>query len=85
MGGIWKKDTGRGWGQTQQGYQMTILHIKNEKKARLRETRWGRGHSKETQRESRKAQSEELKKSQNKKSTVDEEMTFFKTSRRIRN
>ena len=50
MGGIWKKETGRGWGQTQQGYQMTILHIKNEKKARLRETRWGRTQQRDTER-----------------------------------
>ena len=48
MGGIWKKDTGRGWGQTQQGYQMTILHIKNEKKSKAERDKMG-GHSKETQ------------------------------------
>lgn len=41
MGGIWKKDTGRGWGQTQQGYQMTILHIKNEKKSKAERDKVG--------------------------------------------
>ena len=55
---------------------MTILHIKNEKKSKAERDKVGEDTAKR-HRESRKAQSEELKKSQNKKSTVDGEMTFF--------